>query len=220
MPTKGMALAIDLSLAVGVASLLLCLISTQIPLDTPAARTPIGLCVAAALIYLGVGRDHLFSPGRRILRLRLVRLPGNVPGLLGRSTSVHLDPVPDKGIDPLARAAALIALGTGVSIVSLAGVMSTTRIFATVHDYAASRPLVAGEMVELSRWPRALLVGQRRGYVQVDARGPSATTTLEFFLQRDGEGWRVTSVRKIAPGAPASFSLGVSDAEVPTPPTD
>ena len=49
MLTKGVAVAVDLSLTVGLASLLFYLISTQVPLDTPGARTPVGLGVAAAL---------------------------------------------------------------------------------------------------------------------------------------------------------------------------
>ena len=223
MLTKGAAVAVDLSLTVGIASLSFYLISTQVPLDTPAARTPIGLGIAVAFAFLVFGRDHLFSPGRQIFRLALVRLPGNVPGLFGRSMSVHQDSVPDRGSQPLVKAMLVIVLSTSLSMFSLAASLTTTRMFKTVHEYAQSHQIIAGAApgtAVLSTLPRALLVGQERGYVQVDARGPAGTTTVEFFLRRDHRRWRVGAARETAPSMSANFSLGTSDKDIPSLPGD
>lgn len=215
MATKGVALAVDLSLAVGVASLLFYLISIRIPLDTPAARTPLGLVAGAAVVYLALGRDHLFSAGRRLLRLQLVRLPGHVPGLLGRTMSVHRDPVAGTDTGLLTRCALVIALGTALSVLSLAGSLTTTRMLHVVHEHARTHELVAGRGLTLARLPRALLVGQERGYVQIDARGPSGDTILEYFLLRDRSGWQVHLARETQTGMSANYSLGIRDADIP-----
>ena len=68
--------------------------------------------------------------------------------------------------------------------------------------------------------PRALLVGQERGYVQVDARGPAGTTTLEFFLRRERRNWRVSAARETEPSMSANFSLGTSDKDIPSSPAE
>lgn len=223
MTIKGVAMAADLSLTVGIVSFFFYLLSTQIPLDTEDAGTPIGLGIAAAFAYLVFGRDHLFSPGRQILRLQLVRLPGNVPGLLGRTMSVHRDAVPNKSNEALTKAILVILLSTSLSIFSLAGSLTSTRIFKTVKEYARSQPIIAAvapQVVELSRLPRALLIGQQRGYVQIDARVPSGSTTLEFFLLRDHRHWRISAARETEVSMTANFSLGLSDKDIPVPPSN
>ena len=60
-----------------------------------------------------------------------------------------------------------------------------------------------------------MLVGQVRGYVQVDARGPDGVTTLEFFLRRNYQSWDVNAVREIVPSMSLNFSLGTSDKDIP-----
>ncbi len=223
MLTKGVAVAVDLSLTVGLASLLFYLISTQVPLDTPGARTPIGLGVAAAFVYLVFGRDYWVSPGRRIYRLTLVRLQGNVPGLFGRRISVHIDPEPDKGNEPLAKAILVIALSTVLTVLCLAGALTTTAMFVTVQDYVQGRqPIARGPTseVSLSSLPRALLAGTRRGYVQVDATTESGRVTIAFYLSRSGRGWSVEHAQTTTRLMFANYSLGIADKEIPSPADD
>jgi hypothetical protein len=223
MTTKGLAMAVDLSLTVGLVSFLFYVVSKQVPLDTAGARLPIGIGIAVAFAYLVFGRDHVFSLGRQLLRLQLVRLPGNVPGLFGRAMSVHRDAVPKQSTETLTKAILVIALSTSLSMFSLAGSLTTTRIYKTVKTYARSQQInatIEPQDTVLSRLPRALLIGQRRGYVQIDASGPFGSTTLEFFLLRDHRHWRVVAARETKPSMSANFSLGISDKDLPPAPVN
>jgi hypothetical protein len=220
MLTKGVAFAVDLTLTIGTVSLLMYLLSTQVPLDTQGARTPIGLCLVLAFGFLIVGRDHLFSPGRNIFRLQLVRLPGNVPGLLGRKISVHRDSIPDTSFEPVVKGVLVVVLATALSIFSLAASLTTTRMFTTVKEYVRSNPGLLDGPVKLANMPRALLIGATRGYVQVDANVASGKTTFEFFLVRDHRQWRISAARKTAPTMSANYSLGAFAEDIPQPPTN
>ena len=221
MLRKGTAIAVDLSLAVATACVLFGVISWFVPLDDAAARTPIGIVVGAALVYLVWGRDKFYSPGRTIFRLQLARLPGNVPGLLGRKVSVHIDPVAPDDKRPTAMSVCLIALATAAAGVAMSAALSSTHIFRAVHEYAATQPSLAareGRILELASLPRALLIGKERGYVQVSARWGDEKDVLDFFLTRERSGWRVVAVAPAATRVLADYSLGAAADEIPAVP--
>ena len=75
---KGTAIAIDISLCVAMAAMCFGLVSWFMPLDDPQAKGPIGVVMFVAMAYVVFGRDRFFSPGRRLLRLKLAKLPGRV----------------------------------------------------------------------------------------------------------------------------------------------
>ena len=218
--TRGVAVAVDLTLTVGAAALIFYLVSLQVPLDTARARTPIALVVALAFGYLVVGRDHWWSPGRAMLRLALARLPGNVPGLLGRRISVHQDEPPQISNDRLARAVLSVTLASVLAVLCLGGALTTTRIFQSVLHYVNSAQPVTGAPLSLtlSALPRALLVGPTRGYVQVNASAVGGEQyILDFYLSRVAQAWRIDVARTSSTPQLANYSLGTRDEEVPTP---
>ena len=221
MLRKGTAIAVDLSLAVAAASIAFGLISWFVPLDDPGARAPIGVVVAVAMVYLVWGRDRFFSPGRKIFRLQLARLPGNAPGLLGRSTSVHIDPVPPDDSRPTAFSLCLIGVMTAAAAVAMAAGLSSTHIFKAVQDSASAQPSLAaraGRLPELASLPRALLIGKERGYVQVGAKWGDEQDVLDFFLARERNQWRVVAVQPAKERVLANYSLGATPADIPAAP--
>lgn len=221
MLTKGVAVAVDLCLTVSVAALAFYLISTRLPLDDAAARTPIWAVLGLALAYLVIGRDHVFSPGRQLLRLVLVRLPGNVPGLFGRSISVHMDEEPDRSPRHLTRPLLVVTLASVLAVLGLGGALTTTRLYTTVKQYVLSGEPVSDmtDRVEsLSTVPRALLMNRKRGYVQVDGKTGSGRVTLEVFTVRDGVRWRVVLARPTTSKRVADYSLGAPESDIPLPP--
>jgi hypothetical protein len=216
--TRGVTIAVDLSLTVGIASLLFYLLSLLTPLDTPAARAPVGGIVALAFAYLVIGRDLVLSPGRRLFGLELARLPGNVPGLMGRRISVYAGDTQATRNDPLPRAMLAIVLATALSGLCLAASLTTTRIYAAALEHLSRGAAVQGAEgpFEPGRLPRALLVGITRGYVQLDVRdGQDRPLTLAFYLTRQGALWRVDAVEPATQPMTTSYSLGVADDEVP-----
>ncbi len=222
MLTKGVAVAVDLCLTVGAATLVFYLVSTAVPLDDPTARVPVWMVLAIALGYLVFGRDHVYSPGRRTMRLTLVRLPGSVPGLYGRSISVHVDEKPGKGNEQLARAMLVIALASLLATLSLAGALTTTHLYTTARAHLLGGQPVAGlaaPVEELSSMPRALLMSRRRGYVQVDAHTADGKVMVEVFATRSGRSWAVTAARRAREAQFANYSLGVRDEDMPPAPT-
>ena len=218
MLRKGTAIAVDLSLAVTIASMCFGLVSWFVPLDDPAAKAPIGVIIAVAMIYLVWGRDRFYSPGRNIFRLQLARLPGVVPGLLGRSVSVHIDAEPPDDKRPTAFSICLIAAMTIAAGVALAAGLSTTHIFRAVQEHAVAQPSLAsrgGRLPELASLPRALLIGKERGYVQVSARWGDEVDVLDFFLTRDKRRWQVVAVEPTKSRQLANYSLGAAPADMP-----
>ena len=221
MLIKGVAVAVDLCLTVGASALLFYLLSNAVPLDDPAARVPVWMVLAVALGYLVFGRDHVYSPGRRIMRLTLVRLPGSVPGLYGRSISVHVDEKPGKGNEQLTRAMLVIALASLLAALSLAGALTTTHLYTTVRAHLlAGRPVagLAAPVDRLATLPRALLMNRQRGYVQLDAHTVDGTVLVEVFATRVGRGWSVTAARRSREAQFANYSLGVRDEDMPAAP--
>ena len=219
MLRKGTAIAVDLSLAVAVASVGFGLVSWFVPLDDPGAKAPIGAIVAVAMIYLVWGRDRFYSPGRNIFRLQLARLPGNVPGLLGRSVSVHIDAEPPDDKRPTALSICLIAAMTIAAGVALSVGLSTTHIFRAVQEHVVTQPSLAsreGRLPELASLPRALLIGKQRGFVQVSARWGEDADVLDFFLERGPRRWRVIAVEPTKSRQLGNYSLGAAPDDMPT----
>ena len=129
MLRKGTAVAIDLGLIVAFASMCFGVISWFIPLDDAKAKLPISTVVFAATFYVVVGRNRWYSAGRRILRLRLVPLPGRAASFFNKAISVHIDPKPPEDNSALAFALCLIGISTGMALLSLAAALATTHIF-------------------------------------------------------------------------------------------
>ena len=119
MLRKGTAVAIDLGLIVAFASMCFGVISWFIPLDDAKAKLPISTVVFAATFYVVVGRNRWYSAGRRILRLRLVPLPGRAASFFNKAISVHIDPKPPEDNSALAFALCLIGISTGMALLSL-----------------------------------------------------------------------------------------------------
>lgn len=214
--TRGVAIAVDLILAVATASLLFYLLSLYAPLDTPRSRVPVGVVVALAFAYLVVGRDHVLSPGRWLFGLELARLPGNVPGLMGRRISVYADDA-SPARDPLPRAILAIVLATLLSGLCLTASLTTTLAFSTAVVHLEEGRGIDGARGPFERapLPRTLLVGQRHALVQIDARDAAdAAVTLEFLLERAGGGWQVEAARRATRPQLARFSLGALDTEI------
>jgi len=218
---RGTAVAVDLCLAVGVGSILFYLVSLVEPLDTGAAKVPIFMIMTLVVGYVAVGRNMMPSPGRKLLRLRLTRLPGPAPGLHGRQVTVHMDPNPTEDGSQTTRACVAVGLATVLSILCLSAALQTTLVYQTVVAYnATARPLAnaAGQAAILSTIPRALLISPTRAYVQVSADIGEQRTVIEFFLHREkGVPWQVRLARETAPHSFGTYSLGTIEAEVPKP---
>ncbi|MEM7404313.1 MAG: hypothetical protein AAF458_03425 [Pseudomonadota bacterium] len=219
---KGTAIAIDLSLTVATASVCFGLLSWFVPLDDATAKLPIGIVTLAALSYIAFGRNHLTSFGRRILRLKLVKLPGRQGMLFNRAISVHIDPEPPDENRPLALSLCLIAAATLAAAVALSAALGTTHIFRAVEAYVEARPpniVRQGVRPVLSKLPRALLIGKLRGFVQVSADWGHEIDVLDFYLMRDDKhGWRVAGVRSTDDRQLGNYSLGASEADIPVHP--
>ena len=220
MLRKGTAVAIDLGLIVAFASMCLGVISWFIPLDDAKAKLPISTVVFAATFYVVVGRNRWYSAGRRILRLRLVPLPGRAASFFNKAISVHIDPKPPEDNSALAFALCLIGISTGMALLSLAAALATTHIFKTVQEHAAAQPsalLRNGLGPDLSPLPRALLISPYKGYVQVGASWGTETDVLDFYLSRRSskERWVVTGVKVAESRILGDYSLGAIATDVP-----
>ncbi|NKC11394.1 MAG: hypothetical protein GKR94_04070 [Gammaproteobacteria bacterium] len=218
MLTKSMAVAVDLVLTVAAAALALNMLSQHIALDSPAAGTPVLVVAGLAMGYLTIGRDWWLSPGRKLLRLQLARLPGNVPGLLGRRVSVHSEALPDGRNTRMQRALAVIIIGSALIGLALANAMAATGVFQQARSHLLSRPTVPGlgQPLEVATFPRAVLISAERAYVQVFAKSSEHGAVLEVFLQRAVEGhWTVLAARVAADPMLANYSLGVAFRDLP-----
>ena len=220
MLRKGTAVAIDLGLIVAFASICFGVISWFIPLDDAKAKLPISTVVFAATFYVVVGRNRWYSAGRRILRLKLVPLPGRAASFFNKAISVHIDPKPPEDNSALAFALCLIGISTGMAALSLAAALTTTHIFKTVQEHAAAQPsalLRNGLAPELSPLPRALLISPYKGYVQVGATWGTEVDVLDFYLNRRSskEAWVVTGVKVAESRILGDYSLGAIATDVP-----
>ena len=215
------AIAVDLCLAVGVGSVAFYLISLVVPLDSSSAKFPISAVMLLVIAYVGIGRNRFVSPGRHLFRLRLARLPGPVPGLYGKSITVHLDPEPKEDASQTTRACVAVGLSTVLAILSLSAALQTTTVYkAVVRHTEEVKPLGAerGVNPELSSVPRALLIGQTRAYAQFTAYWGQRQGVLEYFLSRARGGrWEIEVVRETEPHSFGNYSLGISEKEIPRP---
>jgi hypothetical protein len=218
---KGTAIAIDISLCVAMAAMCFGLVSWFMPLDDPQAKGPIGVVVFVAMAYVVFGRDRIFSPGRRLLRLKLTKLPGRVSSLFSRSVSVHIDPVPSEDNSPLAFSVCLIGFATIAAGLALAASLSGTHVFAAVHEYVQKNPSAVarnGQAPVLSSLPRALLISKTRGYVQVSAAWGESKEVFDFYLKRAESQWTVVAVEPTKQPTLGNYSLGALDKDIPTKP--
>jgi hypothetical protein len=218
---RGTSIAVDLCLAVGVGALGFYVISLIVPLDSSSAKIPISGVMLLVMAYLAIGRNQWTSPGRKLLRLRLARLPGPVAGLFGKSVTVHMDPVPMDETAQTTRACIAVGLSTVLTILSLSAALQTTTVFQVVTRYTAEKlpqAAIHGAEPRLSSVPRALLIGQNRAYAQITAHWGDTQGVLEFFLRRvRGGPWQVEVARETEPNMIGHYSLGISEDEIPLP---
>ena len=218
---RGTGIAVDLCLAVGVGALAFYAISLAVPLDSSSAKFPISAVMLLVIAYVAVGRNALISPGRQLLRLRLARLPGPVPGLYGKAVTVHVDPEPKDEATQTTRACLAVALSTVLTILCLGAALQTTTVFQAVERHTQqTEPLKAkyGSPPSLSTIPRTLLIAPTSGYIQVSANWGEQRGVLEFFLSREPRGrWQIDLVRETEPHSFGNYSLGTAESEIPKP---
>ena len=220
MLRRGTAVSVDLCLAVALGSLGFYVISTFTPLDGDSANTPVLLVMGVVIAYVAWGRNRFRSPGRSMFRLRLARLPGPGPGLLGRSVTVHTDPEPVQDSSQLYAAIIAIILCTLSASLLLGIALANTTVYQSVKGYTIGRQPLArerGGSVTLGGLPRAVLIGRQRAYVQATAEWPDSTGVLEFFLARRPNGWVVTQARVAEEPMFAHFALSIADEDIPAP---
>lgn len=228
---RGTALAIDICFALLAAGLAIAVLAYFVPVDTAAAygfMLPIFGFLAVYIVWLrdrgasrpGGGARFGLSVGRWLLGLRLVPVAG--PRRFIRPVTVADSERTDGETMRIVRAVLVGVMASLVALLLLGHAVSRTIVFLTVRDYAERHPPLAAERgsdPELASFPSSLIVGPSRAYVQVDAEWKGGGDPLDFFLVRDGEGWKVTEVRI---GRTAWFSanpylLGAKDADVPVP---
>ena len=227
---RGAALAIDLCFGILAASLAVDVLSFAVPLDTERATGPILAIFALFALYLlwlrdrgaahpGSGLRHGLSVGRRLLGLRLVPVAG--PRRFTRPVTVADSSNPDGETMRIMRAVLLGVAASLVALLLLGHAVSRTVVFLTVVDhvdrvqpFAAERGGIGPEVAAI---PSALVIGERRAYVRVDAEWGDAGDPLEFFLERESGRWKVAEVRIGEPAWLRRYALTVPDAEVPIP---
>ena len=161
---------------------------------------------------------------KQIFRLKLARLPGPVPGLLGRAVSVHIDEQVPSDYRPTSISVAVIAGATIVASVAMGAALKSTYMLAVVTEHVedSSDPVIrrAGRAPELSALPRAFLISEKRGFVQVGAHWESESDVLDFHLSREAVGtpWTVVVVQTAPQRLLANYSLRVPDEDIPAPP--
>ena len=215
---RGAAISVDLCMAVAVGAFGFYIISLFTPLDTPPAKVPIGLVMCVVVLFMAIGRNRFQSPGRLIFRLKLTRLPGQVPGLYGRSITVHVDPEPTDEGKKTTTACLVVTLCTLLAIYTLSAALHTTTVFQTVVKHVErQQPFAAerGTRPILSSVPRALLIAPQRAYVQIGATWGEHRGVLEYFLVREGREWAIELVRETEPTMIGNYSLSISPSEIP-----
>ncbi|MCB1741157.1 MAG: RDD family protein [Gammaproteobacteria bacterium] len=225
------ALAVDLSVVLGIGSLALLLISLWVPLDGAEAQTPRGLVFILAAVYLVWARDHGWpSLGRRLLKLRLLRVRGLMPSFLSKAVTVNIDP--DGATQGNQVTNAIIASGacSMVAAAALVSSLHSTVVFQTAREHVSAdgRLLAAGgQAANLSPFAQSLLIGDQRAYLRVGLDWPDAgnenserAEALEFFLVRPGPGddWRVQLSRPVPALWRGRYGLFVADDEIPAAP--
>jgi len=228
---RGGAFAVDLCAGMFIAIAAMWIVSQRMPLDLPEARRAVLGIVLIVAVYLLWARDHgLPSPGRRLFSLRLV-YPARGGGLLARPLTIEAPGTVRLAGGAAAPRGELVRVWTALGLVagtSLAGLLifahalTTTTVYRSVQAFVdATSPFASryGAEPDLANLPRVVLIGDERAYVQVDAEWGARQETLEFFLEREGRGWRVRLVRPVSsPRLYGNFALKVQDSAIPAAP--
>ena len=228
---RGAALAIDVCFALLAAGLAIDVLAFFVPIDTAAASGFMFAIFGILAVYIvwlrdrgasrpGGGFRFGLSGGRWLLGLRLVPVAG--PRRLIRPVTVADSERTEGETMRIVRAVLIGVMASLFALVLLAHAVSRTVVFLTVRDYAERHPPLAAERgsdLELASLPSSLIVGPSRAYVQVDAEWDGRGDPLDFFLVRDGGGWKVAEVRvgRSAWFRANPYLLGAEDADVPAP---
>jgi hypothetical protein len=211
------ALAVDLCLTVSVCTLGFALMSMATPADSPAAKLPILLILVAACVYVGWGRMRYVSLGRELFRLQIAHMaePSARPA---RPLTVHRDAQPVYGTRAVAIAATVITTCVLLTTMALTQVLSSTTVFAAVQAYTQStRPFEAQYDTPpvLSGLPTALLIGDRRAYVQVGANWGERSQLLDYYLIRRNGQWQVQAVHQARERLFMKYTLKAHKEDIP-----
>lgn len=228
---RGTALAIDICFALLAAGIAIDVLAYFVPVDTAAASgfmLPIFGFLAVYIVWLrdrgasrpGGGFRFGLSVGRWLLGLRLVPVAG--PRRLIRPVTVADSERTEGETMRIVRAVLVGVMASLVALLLLGHAVSRTVVFLTVRDHAERHPPLAAERgsdPELASFPSSLIVGRSRAYVQVDAEWGDRGDPLDFFLVRDGGGWKVAEVRvgRSAWFRANPYLLDAQDADVPAP---
>ncbi|NKC14538.1 MAG: hypothetical protein GKR94_20860 [Gammaproteobacteria bacterium] len=211
------ALAVDIFMALAVASAGFALVALVVPADSAGAKFPIFIITIAAFVYLAVWRMRWLSAGRYLFKLRATRLDGPA-GMPGKTLTVHTRVIAP--LRPIALAVALSAFACILSVAALSQVLISTKVFQRVVRHTSeATPLSAdyGAVPFLSPLPSALLIGDRRAYVRIGATWGARSGVLEFFLRRERRGWRVVAVHESRKRQFLRYALAIAEVDIPTP---
>ena len=213
------AIALDLCVTATVCTLAFALLSFATPADAPAAKMPILLILVAATVYIGWGRNRFASVGRILFKLQLVRVEGPT-GLPGRMVTVQVDGQALHGGRVMAVALGVMGCCAIVAVLALIQVLSTTTVFNTVKLHAKAKPPFAQQHRAppvLVNMPSALLIGERRAYVQIGVNWAEQSGLLDYFLVRREGRWRVQAVEHARTPLFARYTLKTRDEDIPIP---
>ena len=228
---RGAALAIDLCFALLAAALAIDILAFFVPIDTEPASGAMFAIFGLLGVYIvwlrdrgasrpGGGFRFGLSGGRRLLGLRLVPVAG--PRRFIRPVTVAGTGDAEGETKMIIRAVLVGVAASMAALLLLGHAVSRTVVFLTVRGHVEQHaPLAAerGSTPVLASVPSSLVVGRSRAYAQVDAQWGGRGDPLDFFLVRDGRGWRVAEVRI---GQPVRFRanpylLAAKDGDVPAP---
>ena len=227
---RGTALAVDVCFALLAVAVAIWLLSFHVPIDTDRAQGPMFSLFGLLALYIvwlrdrgasrpGGGLRFGLSGGRGLLALRLVPVAG--PRRFIRPVTVADSADPQGETMRIVRAVLLGVAASLVALMLLGHAVSRTVVFRAVEDHAARHaPFAAerGAAPELAGVPSALVVGETRAYVRVDAEwGGRGASPLEFFLAHGAGEWRVAEVRVGEPSWVPDYALFAPDKEVPNP---
>ena len=213
---RGIALAVDLSVAVACACAAFALLSLLMPLDNDSAKGPIAVIMLVAVLYIGIGRVSLPSLGRKLAHLRVVRIALPPPGRRRRSITTAIN----ARAQPPSIGGVFIAIAaiTAFTVTAMGISLVNTEAYRVARAYAESvHPLQTryGAAPVLRSFPRALLIGKQRAFVQFEANWRGHTGLVDIHLVRDAKGWTAIAADEGRADMFADFSLLVDDAKIP-----